>query len=460
MYIFSLPTAINIEKKFIVGILIDRCQWHVALSADCLFDCPPLLSRIESICEVLQLKDIFPLGVHQQSPLTPVDLSIPSGCNSAVQHMTEMSTVSHSSVQFASQLKFPCTCRPFPVILVNYNQSGFWSKLSVLNINELLIGSYLVGKVERRMNSVPQFHPEHPRDPSRSLSEVLSMEGIAGSSSSAEYLQKSPAPAIVCPPEQLGVSRGFARRPFLANVTEACEVTAVETGPWKFSIQLVSQSREFKNLRSLLSSFRMQQTVPPEHLKVGACVICRRQKDNLIHRALVTHPPRGGNVQVFFVDIGESEVVPLSCVYPPTPDLLKIPILSQRCKLDNLPDAPDVSISTMFQKIVNSRDYTLSATFVTSNEQHSLSCVSLTAFHYPSRLAYPLLDIISLPQYPQERLVDEAKVLGAHHDGTTNVVYFHLQQNCDKVKAVFNFFGNFFDRTLFATRIALCLRIF
>ena len=293
------------------------------MSSSCLLSCPPLLQTIESVCEELILADIAPPisnhnmvansaishpGLQRMSPPPGLGFRSSAGMGEMVMPPPGFISINaksteNSALQFVSQLvvnpppthwqlaaatpPLTSTCS----VLLPYDPKGVWPKVSVVAINEMLMSSTLCGRVLREPGQTPLFYPLDPSGTGMFLSDVLSERGysvreslnkqmvstspVQSTSPGATHRSPYALPAIVspskppCPPAPVQAVC-FKQKIFPINYHAACRVSAVETGPWKFSIQFISQTSVLNNMRSLINVLPQNIKYPVHYLQVTA----------------------------------------------------------------------------------------------------------------------------------------------------------------------------------------------
>lgn len=308
----TFSTEVEAEQKRVIGVLIDLCQWYVAVSSSCLLNCPPVVQSIDSVCEVLTLADIAPCTTmsnmnYQLPPLLRV-VPPPPGLGGTINaSVTE--ALSNNAIQFMSQLVSPVRwqragrgCAPACSVLLPFQSHGPWSKPTVGAINDMLMGTTMCGRVQRESGQTPLFYPLEPAGSGMFLADVLSERGYCVRDS--QIMEKVAPANSMMSPTALPCNHGFGNSypttpipPTIAQVTpqvsfnpnvfplntvEQCSVSCVERGPWKFSIQLKSQTPAMNTLRSLLNSDARSRLYATHHLQVMLLKVLIFSYGNLI----------------------------------------------------------------------------------------------------------------------------------------------------------------------------------
>ncbi|KAF2358098.1 Tudor domain [Trinorchestia longiramus] len=467
-------TGIFSKEKAVKGVFIDRCQWHVNINVNCLLTCPGIVQAIEPVCEVLCLADVGPplltssraAVADKRHPCeVPHSLIKPSSVLVGPYYVSDNN--SQCLTQFVSEISSSPGSPTWQIsnsrVVVKFDPAGAWPEASVLAINEMLLGADVCGRVFRELGKPSVFYPLDPAGSGMLLTDALAKHGYAvresmwrdaNSKSDSRTQQVQPPAANLnnsffrgsqTAKSSFGVVSSlpcvhkppppkFKNAIFPPGTCDTCQVLAVERGPWRFTIQLQSQKDDAKRLSMFLRSYKVVVRCPISELAVGACVIVKRSSDRRLHRAIVSQPPASDKVMVFLVDLGENDKVSFDSVFLITPDLVAIPELSIRTRLEGLPDHPDAKICKDFHRVLESDGPSLVATVSRYVEKERLTYVHIQVAFMAS--THSFLDLISQPEFEDIKIGDEDKVLVAYHDGISCFVFFHLQKNLNLVDSI------------------------
>lgn len=435
----------------------------MSISANSLLACPQLVESIDPVCEVLTLAGARP--PHGTSNATRYVGQL--GMMQTFSSPAHLCQTRESVVQYASQLLLdgrPAWQGSDKRVVVNFCDTGVWPKSSVLAINEMLLGVDLSGRVVKKMNEPSSFYPLDPSGTGMFLADILCEQGYASKDDdnqrprvpmlketdnvnfigSGAYVGSPVSPCLqplsplIHVVENSPVTYRIAYYP--VGSCESCRVLTVERGPWKFNVQFHSQLKRLKDLRKILNNSQCWLPYPVDQLEVGSCLVVRRSLDGMLHRAIVSNGPVSGNVAILYVDTGENDRISCENVFKPTPELGAIPVLCTRCNLAGIPEMPEATLSNAFHKIVSSSGATFIATVTRVMEKLQKTCVSIDVC-FPSSISHSMLDLISQPEYKQVKLTNGDKVLVAHHDSLSAVVFVHLVRNLNLVcsRSIFSY---------------------
>ncbi len=117
------------------------------------------------------------------------------------------------------------------------------------------------------------------------------------------------------------------------NVTFPVTVTHIEN-PYNFWVQLLTKPAVNK-LLSLYNKINKTELIPTTSLSAGSACLCRFSEDNQVHRACI-HSLGDDSAVVTYIDFGNSETVPLDCLYSIGSDLVLFRQLATSCTINSL----------------------------------------------------------------------------------------------------------------------------
>lgn len=389
-------------------LLIDDCRWNHKVEVNQLYSCPVEIEKISFSSEALSLADVSP-SLHTNS----------------------------------------------------------WANHTINILRSQLIGNDVQGTVYREKDKLPLFRPYEPNDQGQLLAKTMAQCGMAyicpsfpGLSpipmSKQEFFTGSPfvrssflnlsEPRKIRPPsmthqpllkmpspsklngnsshenkqtlrssplkETRDEGRYFAYEPVFGR-SEKCIVTYVENGPWKFCIRSESRDDQWRSLNVKIDELvKTGSLVQTHHFdRAPFPVLCRSEND--YYRGLVL----GGTAQsikVHFVDVGNEEDLAPGNVWSLPKELLTVPTLVVRCRLEKLPSSPNEQISKNFIEIVRNRNITVTFDKPTTD---LLVNVHLEVNNMP------IIELITNKVFSQQSVPNESKVLISHVNG--NLIYLH-----------------------------------
>ena len=112
-------------------------------------------------------------------------------------------------------------------------------------------------------------------------------------------------------------------------------LSSTEGGPADFCVQLESLSKRLEEVMEVVNSTSLRP-LPPQAIQAGVPCLARYTMDNTIYRAVVLK--RDSLAKVYYLDYGNSEVLPLESVYAIPPGQLATQMLSVRCSMYQWPE--------------------------------------------------------------------------------------------------------------------------
>ena len=149
-----------------------------------------------------------------------------------------------------------------------------------------------------------------------------------------------PPPHLAPPPQFMSappVPRTTMFRPMHLETGKWYSVylSSTEGGPADFCIQLESLSKKLEDVMEAVNSTPLRP-LPPPAIQAGVPCLARYTLDNTIYRAVVLK--RDTLAKVYYLDYGNSEVLPLDAVYAIPPQQLATQMLSVRCSVYQWPE--------------------------------------------------------------------------------------------------------------------------
>jgi len=149
-----------------------------------------------------------------------------------------------------------------------------------------------------------------------------------------------PPPHLAPPPQFLSappVPRTTLFRPMHLETGKWYPVylSSTEGGPADFCVQLESLSKRLEEVMEAVNSTSLRP-LPPPAIQAGVPCLARYTLDNTIYRAVVLK--RDSLAKVYYLDYGNSEVLPLESVYAIPPGQLATQMLSVRCSVYQWPE--------------------------------------------------------------------------------------------------------------------------
>jgi len=251
---------------------------------------------------------------------------------------------------------------------------GDWSKPAIEFATDAIVGSHCRAIITHRARG-HNFCRIFARDTRESLAQDMVQCGMAVSGlpqidslpPAQNYVQTSPpnifpssrAPpspnyppplsVIVppMPPPNIGTPHQFLSAPPMPRTTlfrpmhletgkwYSVYLSSTEGGPADFCVQLDSLSKKLDDVMKAINCISLRQ-LPPPAIQAGVPCLARYTQDKTIYRAVVLK--RDKMAKVYYLDFGNSEVLPLDSIYAIPPNQLATQMLSVRCSVYQWPD--------------------------------------------------------------------------------------------------------------------------
>ncbi|KAL7635384.1 UNVERIFIED_CONTAM: hypothetical protein RMT77_014451 [Armadillidium vulgare] len=435
--------------------LIDECLWNRDVSLSCLYVAPQSLLEIPKCSEIFYLADVSPLCHNTWSgscikalrdqllqklvtgtvfrengkvsvfrPYEPGDqgqLLAETMFQCGMAHITPsfpgLSPLSSCNSHFiAGEL----TNRPF--VPGEPTQSPFIA-------NEYSKNSFLYGPERHISPLVPSQSCPFPSVPITTFQCMQETNAPALCQNKRNFVtmdNMSTAPYNTTEEEKEECHRFISTR-IKEGFSDSCQVSCIEGGPRKFAIKLFSNQHLEKKLKEKLDNICLPSLKSLSVVELGKCVLCTFNQK--LWRGIVVGIDEylQGSLNVYLVDLGSEEKIPVSSVWKIPKDFLDIPILVERCRLDGLPKSHSTQMVKNFRNLVEKQ--VMKVTFC-SRTTDLLFNVNLFLENYS------IAKLISLNIYAREKLNSGDEVIVSYISENSSLVYVQLSKNLSKIMEI------------------------
>ena len=222
-------------------------------------------------------------------------------------------------------------------------------------------------------------------------------------------------------------------------VLEKCKtafLTVIENAG-KFYVQLEENSVKIDELAAKLEAMNdeLLQSEPCTKETISVESLCCAPYEELWYRAkIVSLSEDGDDIEVFFIDYGNSETTEISKIRPIVDELKEEPAYAVECCLDGVEVTEETSAK--FEELVT--DQELKVLFV---EKSNLVTVYLDQQNVATKLCAPLKPVPSTeiseeadaPQTVDSSILDECKIAFLTHTESVSKFYVQLDENSAKI---------------------------
>lgn len=234
--------------------------------------------------------------------------------------------------------------------------------------------------------------------------------------------------------DRISPKNPYTRSNLTPGVYEPCTIQKVFNGPWNFMLQFASQKVKLEMINAELQYLVQGGAVTMIKPKENDPVIIRAHKE--LCRGLVMSKTTIGELNIYCVDTGRMVQRPLNDEFWMVPkNLMEHPVLTQKCRLSNLPDTSNKELCKRFAAVVDKQ----SLLGVVDEDVEDPVHVSL----FIDGLS--VLTMIATCSYEKLNLPWKCEAFISFVSEEEGLIYLHLSQNVDAILKMQNDIQNIPD---------------